>query len=119
MSKHKINLQKVLTTVLFGLLLYCCFWLWDTLTIVRLPQSNRPVELYANQIRDDLAKTLVASIDGAKKSVLLVNYSLTDQGVISSLRKKSEEGIDVTVVCDAKASPYAHKKLGPTVKTRR
>lgn len=118
--KHrKKGLKAALTTIFFGLIILACVWIADVLTTIRLPQSNKPPELYANQIRDDLRKTLVASIDSAKKSVLLIIYSLNDQSVISSLRKKGEDGVAVTVICDSKASPFAAKQLGPKVTTRK
>jgi cardiolipin synthase len=118
-KKKKIDLKSVATTVVFSFLLLCCFWIVDTVAVVRLPQADKPIELYANQVRDDLSKTLITSINEAKESIHLIIYSLTDNGIISSLRKKSEEGVKVTVVLDAKATPYAAKKLGPKVTTRK
>lgn len=75
--------------------------------------------LYSNQNNDDLTQTFVQAINSAKSSVLLIVYSLTDANIISSLRSKSQEGINVKVICDAKASPYIDSKLGSKISTTR
>lgn len=98
-----------------GLLLLGLFWISDTLTAVRLPSSNEPAEFYANQLQDDLRNTTLAAIKEAKQSILLIIYSLTDDGVITCLREKSIEGVDVRVICDAKASPNVVSRLGSKV----
>lgn len=118
-KKKKNPIKTTLTTLFLTLILMLAFWVADSLVTVRLPQSNQPTELYSNQVRDDLRKTLTTSIGNAKKSVLLIIYSLTDPSVISALKEKSKEGVEVTVICDAQASPQAAKRLGPTVTTRK
>jgi phosphatidylserine/phosphatidylglycerophosphate/cardiolipin synthase-like enzyme len=74
-----------------------------------------PAELYANQLDDDLTKTYLTAISKSNRSVLLIMYSLTDPQIIEALKKKSERGVSVKVICDARASPYIDSKLGPKV----
>lgn len=105
--------------LLFAALLIGGFLVKDSITSVQLPQSHEPAQFYSNQLNDDLSKTIITSINSAQHSILLLIYSLTDPEIIASLRKKSAEGISVTVVCDAKASPYAKQKLGDKIKTRK
>lgn len=114
------NPKRNLFHFFLGLILISFFWLADTLTSTpnHFLQSDQPTELFANQSQDDLRQVLKGSIQQAKQSVLLIIYTLTDNEIIQSLRKKSEEDIDVRVIYDAKASPaYLSKKLGPKVKT--
>lgn len=95
------------------------YWLTDHLSEVHVPEINSPVELYANQTRDDLTQTFAQAIGSAKESVLLLVYSLTDSEMIRQLKGKAEEGVPVQVICDAKASPYVGQKLGSQVQTLR
>ncbi len=108
--------QQFIVTFLAGLMLWGTFWLTESFTPARFPQADQPVELYANQLKDDLRELISSSVRNAEHSVLLVIYSLTDDKVIQSLRKKSEEGVSVRVICDAKASPRVIQKLGGKVK---
>lgn len=117
--KHFSGLYKALLSTCIGLLLYGLFWISDSLAEIRLPVSHASTELYANQIQDDLRQNAIAGINSAKKSLLLMIYSLTDQGIIASLRHKSEEGVEVKVICDAKASPHISNRLGPRVQVVR
>lgn len=115
-AKKSSNLRKALLTTVAGLLLFYVFWAIDRFNEVRMPQSGEPAELYSNQTHDDLRQVLLKGIKDAKQSIFLVIYTLTDGPIIQNLKQKSEEGVDVKVVCDAKASPLAAQRLGPKVK---
>lgn len=105
--------------ILFGALLVLFVGLVDTLLTVRLPQGDEPALLYANQLRDDLQRTVVKAVESAKRSVMLLTYTLSDGQVIRALKAKAVEGVDVTVIVDAKASPQAKRQLGANVHTLR
>lgn len=109
------KMQTTLITFLIGLLMIISAWMLETAKAPPLPQSGAAPALYANQIDSDLTHTFIQAIDSAKKSVLLLVYTLTDQNIIAALRDKSRQGIDVKVICDAKASPYIDSKLGPKI----
>lgn len=85
------------------------------LSVVTLPDAEAPPTLFANQIRDDLKQVYLQLLSGAKESILVIVYSLTDPVIINVLQKKAAEGISVAVICDAKASPHIAKKLGKEV----
>jgi cardiolipin synthase A/B len=72
---------------------------------IKIPASDAPVELYSNQTRDDLTRLYLEAIKNAKKSIILIIYSLTDENIIDALKQKCEEGTSVHIVCHAKASP--------------
>jgi len=115
----KKHLKNYLMSGLLAIALSVVFWTQHSVQEIRSPGNETAVELYANQIHDDLTSTYTAAIGSAKESIVLVVYSLTDPQIISSLRKKSMEGVTVRVTCDAKASPYIDSKLGPKIITVR
>jgi cardiolipin synthase A/B len=125
MSKKKAKRKKLpsikqtFLSAITMMLLWCVFWISESFQTVHLPNAGQPAELYANQTNDDLRQVILAGIKNAKQSVILIIYSLTDGAVITSLKEKSEEGIPVKVICDAKASPYAAQKLGTKVEVLR
>jgi len=113
-SFHQI---KNLVVGAFSLLiLSCCIWFSDKTQQTELPKSDTPPSLYSNQCKHNLTGNLVAAIKSAKQSVLVLIYSMTDKNIMEALRLKREEGIPVTVICDAKASPYIERYLGKKIK---
>src|ERR1700722_20532671 len=110
------KLEKTFTGILASLILFMFYWATGNLTTVDLPSSDDPPTLYSNQIRDDLEMTLASAIRQAKRSVLLIIYTLTDESIIQALKEKSEEsGIVVKVICDGKVCPFVERKLGSRV----
>src|SRR5260221_2800627 len=87
---------------------------------IALPQEDAlehaKISLYSNQTHDDLRKTLTDAILHAKTTITCIIYSLSDDEIIYALKKQSETGVDVLIVCDAVATQDAHKKLGSKVK---
>jgi phosphatidylserine/phosphatidylglycerophosphate/cardiolipin synthase-like enzyme len=78
---------------------------------IKMPGSNAPVELYSNQAQDDLTRLFQNAIDSAKESITLIIYALTDPQIVQALQKKSEAGVQLYIVCDAKASPGISSRL--------
>lgn len=89
-------------------------WINET-PVKSKPLIGEPSQLYSNQAGDDLEAYYTEAILSSKKSILLMIFALTDEKVIYALRQKSEEGIPITVICDAKACPNIVRKLGPNV----
>jgi cardiolipin synthase A/B len=108
-------LKRNLMSFLFALVGAIVLWIQEQNYEVRTPDTNAPIELYANQIDDDLSRTYSAALDEAKKSILFLIYSLTDDEIIECLKRQSENGVKVKVICDAKASPQVAKKIGDKV----
>jgi phosphatidylserine/phosphatidylglycerophosphate/cardiolipin synthase-like enzyme len=116
-SKIKLQRPKSLIATLLTIFLIVCSFVLTSLEPVRLPQGNGPIEFYCNQANDDLRGTVLSAIDSAQQSIMLAVYSLNDQKVIKALKNKAADGIDVSVIVDAKAAPHARKALGSQVKT--
>lgn len=111
--------KKLLFSAVIALLASIAFIAQESLKEAHPPQPGQPAALYANQTDADLTHSYTSAIGSAKQSVLLVVYALTDPHIIASLQKKSREGVDVRVICDAQASPYIDSKLGSAISTTR
>ena len=114
------KLVKSALMLISALLMVCTAWIsGDGLFKNPVHTSTEIPKLLSNQTGDNLQEAHTTAIHGAKKSVLLMIFALTNDNVISALRQKSEEGIPVKVICDAKASPHIIQKLGPKVEVVR
>lgn len=111
------RLQKKLTTALIGILLVIILmWLDEGGKSAPIPQDGEPPILYSNQAGVDLQIVYQEAIMRAQKSVLMIIYNLNDQKIIGSLKKQSENGVKVTVICDPEATVNPEKRLGSKVK---
>lgn len=112
-------LKKAFFTLILLSLSWTTFFLVDSTTPPIQAQPGLPAQLYANQNQDDLHAVFLSGINEAKKSIHLTIFSLTDRRVIQALKKKSEEGVAVTIICDAKSCPDLSSRLGTKVKCHR
>lgn len=119
MMKSDRLLKRHLMSSVVLFLLAAALWLQNTSQETKTPIADKPIEFYSNQTQDNLTRSFINAIDEATHSIMLVVYSLTDPQIIEALKNKSLQGIDVKVVCDAKASPYIDSKLGSKVSTIR
>jgi len=111
------NLLKTLFWICSaGIILAGSFLTKDYVTTVEMPKSGEKPLLYANQHRDDLTSAYLQAIDKAEKSILLLIYNLSDRSVINALRVKAAEGVDITIICDGKATRKAKEMLGEKIK---
>lgn len=65
-----------------------------------MPSPQRPVLFYTNQLRGDLKIALLRALKGAKSSIALQIYDLTDPSILSVLEKKKKEGLNVAISHD-------------------
>lgn len=110
--KYKIFVPVVLIALFF----LTFFSVVHGFSKVRIPTKLHPTELYANHLQDDLRMTFKEAISKAKRSICLIIYALTDNQLISTLRTKANQGIDVLVICDSEASKQSLSKLGQNIK---
>lgn len=108
-------LKKTTLSTLITVLIFLLLKILEPITItaeqVQLPAVDQPLKIYSNEINDNLTDLFVQSIREAKETITLSIFALMDQRVIQELKKKSEEGIPIFIVCDAKASPGISKKI--------
>lgn len=117
MRDPKKLFKQTFCTALAGLFIFLLLWVGQATFTTPLPKAEKPLIFYSTENLDDLQLVHSRAILSAKKSILLVIYSLNDPKVIHALRKKASEGIPVTVICDAEASQGVEKRLGLKVET--
>ncbi|MBB64575.1 MAG: hypothetical protein CMO81_05880 [Waddliaceae bacterium] len=100
-------------SILFGFLVLACV---QESLVVDLPTEERPIVFYSSEIRTDLRLTFQKAIEKAQKSILLCTYTIGDVDIIRSLRHKAEQGVEIQVVSDRKASGDAPKLLGEKIR---
>jgi phosphatidylserine/phosphatidylglycerophosphate/cardiolipin synthase-like enzyme len=115
--KRKRNPQWVNRTIelFLGLLVGCLVWLTSTHGTTPIPSGDNPALFYSTDHDDHLGGVFNEAIQKAQHSIQIAVYTITDQRLIQSLRKKAKEGVHVTVICDAKACPGIEKKLGSEI----
>lgn len=74
---------------------------------VPLPSIQAPIQFYSTHNRDDLKLVLIHAINRSQKSIHCRTYALTDLSILTLLKKKAQEGIDVHL--------YYHKKTSPRI----
>lgn len=124
MKKNKalFSEKKLIKAILTGISLFlilCSVWISEPLLIDSAQKVEEIPTILSNQVSDNLQNAYRSAISQAKKSILLMIFALTDDSIIHALRQKSEEGIPVKVICDAKASPNILQKLGPKIEVIR
>lgn len=107
--------QKLILVFLSILMLAGSAWVGGEHPSMVLPVQGEDTLFYSNQIGDNLEDIYASAILKSQKSILLLIFSLTNKNIIDAIRQKSEEGITIKVICDAKASPNIIQKLGPKV----
>lgn len=114
-ARHRSIWQRF-AIALIGIIISLAYtWIGYEATQVHLPQQGGEAVLYATQARTDFRQTLMSAIQGARESIWVAVYSFTDNQLAKALNQKAQEGIDVTVICDAKATKGLKHKLGPKV----
>ena len=86
-------------------------WLIFATLHPHLPCHDNPLVFYSSQTRDDLKRVIFSAIKGAKTSISLQIYGLTDPDIIALLHKKKAEGLDVSISYDRSASKHLPKTL--------
>ena len=99
---QKVKRFSFVPAVLAGL-----FFLLYTLHI-SLPTSKKPYRLYSTDQGDDLKEVLKKSIRRSRESITLHTYAVTDLGILSLLKKKAQEGVEIHLTYHQKTSPNLH-----------
>lgn len=116
MHQYKKNYPFLLPILVVLVFFFTFFTIVTSYSHVRIPAKSHPIEMYANGLQDDLRLLFKEAIFSAKKSICLVIYSLTDSQIIRALRKKADEGVEITLICDSQASKRFLSLLGSKVK---
>jgi cardiolipin synthase A/B len=115
-------IKKSSTTALLALLVLTLYQLIGHFHVPQpttLPSSEVPLEMYSNQTHDNLTQLYLDAINHAKQSIVLAIYALTDHQIIEALQRKSEAGLPVYIVSDAKASKGLSRQIPKATIIRR
>lgn len=110
-------LKKSSFSALIALFIFIIFKLAETFQFpldsqpIHLPAQHSPLKLYSNQTNDNLTSLYTSAIESANASIIFVIYALIDSEIIQALNKKTDSGIPVHLVCDAKASLGISRKI--------
>lgn len=98
--------KKCLFFFFLILSIFFSYWIVASYTPTPLPESSKPIHFYSNRTRDDLKKLLTYVAKKAKSSISLSAYTLNDAELMKILENRSDEGVVVSVYCDAKANTF-------------
>ena len=101
-TEYLTRLSCFIPAILVGL-----FFLFYTLHVT-LPSLKNPYCLYSTDQGDDLKEVLKKLIRRSGKSITLHSYAVTDLGILSLLKKKAAQGIEVHLTYHKKTSPDLH-----------
>ncbi len=76
------------------------------LLIPTLPTQEDPIVFYSNQTKNDLRSTLLKAMSKAQKSIYMVMFGLSDSSIISMIKKKKSENLNINVFYDKRSSQY-------------
>lgn len=110
--KRKKLLQRLIVSSLIAVTLLALGWLGELLFPPTIPSSDNPILFYSNEIHKDIKEALLHSIDEAKSSILVIVYTLSDDDIISALKRKSDEGLQVKVIVDKGGFKKSKNRLG-------
>ena len=96
--------KNLLSVSIFLICSFCLYLIFDSLS-PHLPKFNEPPRLYSNQCQRDLRLTLLEAIQQAKQSIHLVMFGLNDAPILSAIKQKAQQNVDVNIYYDPKGSP--------------
>jgi phosphatidylserine/phosphatidylglycerophosphate/cardiolipin synthase-like enzyme len=97
--------------VFVGFFLFHVFYFLPSAPVA-LPNAEQPLVFYSYEKKDPLQNLVLQVIDGAKKSLYIATFTLTDPKVIDAIRHASERGVDVFVAVDKKGFKRKRESLG-------
>ena len=93
--------------------IFFCFILIFYSLGISLPSLRSPIRFYFTHNRDDLKLVLIRAIKKSCKSIHLRTYALTDLSILSLLKQRAQDGIEVHLYYHKKSSPKLERLEGP------
>jgi cardiolipin synthase len=107
--------RKIPFFFLIGGFLFFYSWIIFSATRARLPDRDHPIKFYSNQTRHDIKLTFLQALNQANQSIFLSVYGITDPEILAVIRKKTFEGLPITLEYDPSASASLKKLLPSSV----
>lgn len=108
----KITFKQTLCLIPVLLIAYVLSAYEGTLNPINFPEDGEPVAIFSSDTHHDIKKLYVDAINSAHKNIFLYIYSFTDPAVGEKLKEKSEQGINVTIICDKDSAAKTKKLVG-------
>ncbi len=80
-----------------------------------LPSQKNPIVFYSNQKNTNLKQLYISAIKRAKKSFYIKTYGISDPAIIKTLRTRTQNGAQGTVLYDASASTALNRYNHPNL----
>lgn len=100
----------------FLVAVFIFFFGTEAFLVTELPSDQTPITFASTDTGQDLRHEILGAIGEAKESIQAIIYALGDRKVIQALNQKAEEGLDVSILFDTKASARSQKWLSPKIK---
>jgi len=110
--QQKKTLARFVIALCTACFLLLIVWVGQILFPPKIPTSDDPVHFYSNQVGKDIKEALLHSMEEAKKSILVIVYTLNDDEVMETLRQKSDEGLEVKVIVDKSGYRKGKSRIG-------
>lgn len=88
---------------------------YETKKPASLSTTTEPLKLYLTDAGDPIRETIIESINNAKKSIVVMIYSFSENKIIQALNDAASKGIKVKVIYDSKASNNVWSKLSSKI----
>lgn len=88
-------------------------------TDVPLPTSREPIRVYATEASDNLHAILLKGLSGAKQSIVMSIYALTDERIFNLLSSKAKSGVRVHLVVDKGGTPFVPANMTQLIRRKR
>ena len=110
---RRILSRRIMTAAILAFLIWIGVYAYHT---PELPKEDGIASLYSNQMNHNLKKTYLKAIYNAKKSILVLNFSIRDLSIINALNEQSRRGINVRVITDAGTSKNLKNLISQSIK---
>lgn len=112
---RQLRLKSGLAVALAILLYSCLSQILFTPSTVAVPAEQGSSVLLSTDVDASLRPSLERAILDAKKSILMIIYSLSDSKIVNALKTAAEKGVQVTVIHDPVETPNTSFMLGKKI----
>jgi cardiolipin synthase A/B len=100
-----IKKKKVIFLISFLFLIFSYSFVVFKSLYPSLPKPGDYPVFYSNRAHQNLKYTIVKAIKGAKSSLFLVSFGLSDLSIIANLEKKAQKNLNMRIFYDKRSSP--------------
>jgi cardiolipin synthase A/B len=110
-KKIKICTLSLASSFFLFVIAITIFHIYKSTSTPATPCPDKPLLIVSNHLGDPLNLIYLQAIEEAQDSILIFSYSISDPSVLQLLRKKAEEGVQVTIFYEPKTSKVVETVL--------